>query len=232
MSPATSFLLATLLLPCAALAQDLPPVTEPAAAQEGVAAPPLVQAPEDTPAATPAASETQGSFLKSRRGRVLVGTLSGAAGAVVGGAIGGTLSLKQFAGCGSFPGTVYCGDSLVPFHIGVAGGSGLGVYTSSRLLGGKGGLFLTMLGAGLGTVPFALLVNSEPRIRQPWQGKLLFAGLLLPTAGALLFNEISHATSEAEPAPVQPRKAPGFLVAPTVGATPRGEVMGGLVGRF
>ncbi|MFP2924450.1 hypothetical protein ACLESO_04385 [Pyxidicoccus sp. 3LG] len=240
MSRSASLLLAVLLLPRAALAQDVPPATEPASAQERIAAPPLMAAPEDAPAtASPAApvatvSREPDPFLTPRKKRILMGTVSGSLGTLAGGALGGTLSLKPLASCGSFPGTVYCGESLVPLYAGMAAGSGLGVYTSGRLMGGKGNLLLTMLGAGLGTVPVALLSDGgapgSPLVSK--NGAHIIPSLLLPTAGAILFYELSHAILEPAPEPVQRREAPGFLVAPTVGATPRGEVMGGLVGRF
>ncbi|WP_164013409.1 hypothetical protein [Pyxidicoccus trucidator] len=240
MPRSTASFLVALLLPWAVLAQDLPPVTEPASAEDSVAAPPLMQAPEDAPAeASPATPVATGSsepeaFLTPRKKRILVGTVAGSLGTVAGGALGGTLSLQRLASCGSFPGTIYCGESLVPLYVGMAAGSGLGVYTSSRLMGGKGNLLLTMLGAGLGTVPVALLSDGNPpgRPAVSKNGTHIIASMLLPTAGALLFNEISHAVLGPEPVPVQHRKDPGFLVAPTVGATPRGDAMGGLVGRF
>ena len=47
-----SLLLAALLLPWTALAQELPPDAEPSSAQGPVTAPPLMSAPEDAAAAT------------------------------------------------------------------------------------------------------------------------------------------------------------------------------------
>lgn len=222
-----------LLLPCVVLAQDLPPANP----SEGSTAPPLVQAPADEASAAfpaaPAAAE-QAPFPRTTKGRLLIGTLIGAVGTAAGGTLGGTLSLKRLTSCGSFPATIYCGDSLVPIYIGMGAGSGLGVYTSGQLLGSKGSFLLTMLGAGLGTVPVALLSDGEPPGRPlvPKNGTHLAVSLLLPTAGALLFNELSHALSAPAAPSLQQRAEPGFLVAPTVGATPRGDLMGGLVGRF
>ncbi|MFP2907797.1 hypothetical protein ACLESD_22665 [Pyxidicoccus sp. 3LFB2] len=232
MPSATPFLVVALLFPCAVLAQNLPSDTGP----EGATAPPLIQAPaDDAPAAAQpptSTAEPRDTFPRTTPGRLLLGTLSGAVGTAAGGTLGGTLSLKPLASCGSFPGTVYCGESLVPLYVGMGLGSGLGVYTSGRLLGSKGSFLLTMLGAGLGTVPVALLSDGHPPGRPlvSDNGTHLVVSLLLPTAGALLFNELSHRFHT--PASAQQLQAPGFQVAPTLGASPRGDLVGGLVGRF
>ncbi|NTX08393.1 hypothetical protein [Myxococcus sp. CA040A] len=197
-------------------------------AQEGLSPPPLTSANEDNPSGVRGASTPIDTRVR------LAGTLlGGAAGTAAGGTIGGLFSMGRLTSCGSFPATIHCGQSLIPIFIGMAGGSGIGVFATGRALGSNGDFALSVLGGGLGTVVVALMTGDnapgEPLVTEG--GTHIVLSLLIPTVGALLLNELSHRFSGGGLSARSPRRDEGLLVAPTVGASRDGG-FAGLVGRF
>ncbi|NVJ27882.1 MULTISPECIES: hypothetical protein [Myxococcus] len=200
----------------------------PVLAQEGLSPPPLTSATEDTP------SGVEGSSAPIDTRVRLAGTLlGGAAGTAAGGTIGGLFSMGRLTSCGSFPGTIHCGQSLIPIYIGMSAGSGVGVFATGRALGSNGNFALSVLGGGLGTVVVALMTGTnapgEPFVTEG--GTHIALSLLIPTAGALLLNELSHRFSGGGFSARSQHRDEGVLLAPTVGASRAGG-FAGLVGRF
>jgi|GEM_PF-6705532 len=200
----------------------------PSLAQEGLSPPPLTSAPEDAPSGVRGASTPIDT-----RVRLAGALLGGAAGTAAGGTIGGLFSMGKLTSCGSFPATIHCGQSLIPIFIGMAGGSGVGVFATGRALGSNGNFALSVLGGGLGTVVVALMTGDnapgEPLVTEG--GTHIALSLLIPTAGALLLNELSHRFSGGEPSSRSQHRREGLQLAPTVGASRDGG-FAGLVGRF
>ena len=119
---------------------------------------------------------------------------------------GCVVAFSAFASLGATLGASGCA-----YLMGEAFG-GRGRFLSALL----GGLVGTSLGAVSGTVSENTLV--------------LILGLGIgPIIGSIVGYEVSH--SLADPVPTPPRGG-GVEVMPVVSATPRGGLMGGLVGRF
>jgi hypothetical protein len=100
------------------------------------------------------------------------------------------------------------------------------VYFAGEALGGQGrflpallgGLVGTSLGAVSGTVSENTLV--------------LVLGLGIgPIIGSMVGYEVSHSLADPVSGPLS-RRGRGFEVLPVISATPRGGLLGGLVGRF
>jgi hypothetical protein len=110
--------------------------------------------------------------------------------------------------------------------LGATAGSTACVYWIGRALGGQGRLLPTILGSLVGVTMGAVsgTVSSDELV--------LILGLGIgPIIGAIVGYEISHSVEESSTEPTS-RRRPGFEVLPVVSATPRGGLMGGLVGRF
>jgi hypothetical protein len=110
--------------------------------------------------------------------------------------------------------------------IGLTAGATFGVVGAASLLGGEGRFLPTLAGSGLGLVGGMLAALAlGPQI-----GEAAFLALIMgPPIGALIGYEYSHAKAlESGPAPT----ASAPRVMPLVTVTPRGGILGGLVGRF
>ncbi|HEX8700022.1 MAG TPA: hypothetical protein VF815_14355 [Myxococcaceae bacterium] len=202
--------------------------------------PPMVPAPPAEPEPSKV-SEPRGEIIPREVRPELSGTGSAALRLVGGpfagiiGSVGGAMAGAIVSGFILLP---FCLDSLrdlesnrgclVGFSALASVGATLGatgtVYLMGEVFGGRGrflpallgGLVGTSLGAVSGTVSGNTLV--------------LVLGLGIgPIIGSVVGYEVSHSLEE----PVaEPRRGGGIEVMPMVSATPRGGILGGLVGRF
>lgn len=170
-------------------------------------------------------TRSEGETGKTVR-RVLVETLIGGGGMVLGAVAGQALSPGGFSGScsGCAP------DYSAGFMLGAGLGSGLGVYGAGTLMGGDGDFLATMAGAGLGAGGAFLLLDAGDG--QGRGNTNAFTALLMPLAGAIAGYEISNALSglSVSPPPRWSRQAPRLV--PVASATKDGGVLGGLAGRF
>ncbi len=197
--------------------------------------PPLVPAPGEPEEATeasgeePAGEPPQGEIIprEPRRdqwigGRVALELLGGSLIGFVGLLPGAYLSIRGISSESSdqfFTG-------LAVMAVGLSTGASLGVVGAGGLVGVEGRFLPTFAGAGLGMGAGLLLALTIG----PTVGEIAFIPMLAaPIIGAIVGYEFSHARALAtEPAPTE--TAPQVM--PLVTVTPRGGILGGLVGRF
>lgn len=221
---ALAFLVLGLLVgaPTVSSAQSEP---APAPASDAPVLPPLVSAPEEPPEG----ELIPGDRLSRDAGpdlmvpRLILSPIVGGV-AATGGAIVGFLLGVAAAGCDLSEG---CDDELAVFAPAVLTGAvagSLSVYGLGNVFNGMGTLLPTMLGGALGMgVGVAVLFASE--------GTAWYLTPLAPGLGAAIAYELSNASVRSGLPPERDEFA-GVRLLPVVSATPRGGLMGGLVGRF
>jgi hypothetical protein len=233
--------LCCLLLPLPGLAQDSTAPEEPAPA---VTPPPLIQAPPGPidgphagPDAAPSESSPRGEIIHrewyAERDpsptipRLLLELVGGSVGATVGIIPGGLLIISAFCtnGCGGGEESraiLGLGLALAGF----AGGAAVGITGAGSLLHGEGEYWSTAGGAALGTlvgtlVGLALASSAEEAAIIPF-----LAG---PVVGGMIAYELSHSKAIARK---QRNPALTPRVMPMATVSPRGGIIGGLVGSF
>lgn len=152
----------------------------------------------------------------SREGRVVLESLGGIGGAVVGGLVGTGIGLAVFGDDGEFGGLAAAIVGGIP---GTAIGLPTGIYLTGEAWGGDGNYWATWGGVLAGSVvPF--IVSYSMLGDDPSDALMVFLWGTLPLAGGVIGYELS----QRDPAP-----APGttFWVAPT-----RDGIFAGLGGRF
>ncbi len=203
--------------------------------------PPMVPAPA-TPAEGPRAAlgeeqQPQDEIIPRERqrpedsvgrrvGRIALGTFGGLLGGVVGGLPGIGLSIGLERGCeGCANGTAVIIAGLAGVA-GVASGMAFGVWGIGSLLGGEGRYLPTLAGTGIGLlVGGGIAVYLGDQIKE----ELAIPPLLIgPILGTLIAYEISHSNEWERGA----EASPSVAVLPTVGVSPSGGFVAGLVGRF
>ncbi|MCY1014673.1 hypothetical protein [Pyxidicoccus sp. MSG2] len=212
------------LLPRQALAQD---TASPAPADDVVVAPPLVPAPEQVEPESFPPTSVQPEPMKADEGipaapRIVLETLSGGAGMLVGG-LAGLVAGVVTTECSLFE--TDCTTAALFGLSGMALGATFSTWGVGKAMRGRGGFLGTLVGALLGTGAglFALSVDDDT---------LGPIGLLsLPALGAVVGFELS---GSMDPGPASHFSLTGgrVPVTPAFGTTPHGGFMGGVVGRF
>jgi hypothetical protein len=144
----------------------------------------------------------------------------------VGGLPGIGLSIGLERGCeGCANGTAVIIAGLAGVA-GVASGMAFGVWGIGSLLGGEGRYLPTLAGTGIGLlVGGGIAVYLGDQIKE----ELAIPPLLIgPILGTLIAYEISHSNEWERGA----EASPSVAVLPTVGVSPSGGFVAGLVGRF
>lgn len=191
--------------------------------------PPLITAPgepEETPPGEIIPREYSSAADPShlRIPRLVLSPLLGGAATLCGGVLGIVFSVA-FLGCSITEGP-NCSDfaAYTPLLVGGWVAGSLSVYGMNSFLNGQGSLGPTILGGAVGlTLGIAVLVAS--------QGVAWFAAPLLTGLGAAIGFELSHSFARPGTDP-EPDALAGVQLRPVLGMTPRGGVLGGLVGRF
>lgn len=226
----TRVFLVSVLLLCA-----LSPL--PGLAQES-SPPPLISAPDappapsqDAPVAEESPEKPKGEIIPRdwkpegtvhKTGRIvlesLAGLLLGGLGVIPGAAL--ILDTVTCEGCES-SGQFLAGTALG--LVGVSMGSVLGVWLVGSLMGAEGQFLGTLRGAGI-----AALVGILATAAFSGSGALLIPLITLPLVGAVIGYESSH----GEELERRAAEAGRVTVLPTLGVSPSGGVVAGLVGRF
>jgi hypothetical protein len=212
------------LLPRQALAQD---TASPAPTEDSVVAPPLVPAPEQVEPEPFAPTSVQPEPLKADEGiptapRIVLETLSGGAGMMVGG-LAGLVAGVVATECSIFE--TDCTAAALFGLSGMALGATFATWGVGKAMRGRGGFLSTLIGALLGTGAGLVAVASDQDTLGP-------IGLLtLPAFGAVVGFELSGST---DPGPSSHFSLTGdrLPLTPAFGTTPHGGFMGGVVGRF
>jgi hypothetical protein len=194
--------------------------------------PPLVTAPdkpEEAPEAAPEAEIIHREYGSAKAPAdlmvprlVLSPVLGGVA--TAGGVVLGVVFSVGVLGCDIFEDGCSDGEFYIPTLVGGWAAGSLTVYGMSSFLNGQGSLGPTLLGGALGMgLGIAFLAAS--------QGSAWFIAPLIPGFGAAIGYELSDyfARSGTEP---QRDEFAGVQFTPVLGMTPRGGVLGGLMGRF
>ncbi|WP_163997438.1 hypothetical protein [Pyxidicoccus caerfyrddinensis] len=224
MSRLLAILFVCALLPRQALAQD---TASPAPTDDSLVAPPLVPAPEQAEPESFAPTSVRPEPLKADEGipaapRILLETLSGGAGMMVGGLAGLVVGVVTTE-CSLFE--TDCTTAALFGLSGMALGATFATWGVGKAMRGRGGLLSTLIGALIGTGAglFALSVDNDT---------LGPIGLLsLPAMGAVVGFELSGSTDPG-PSSHFSLTAGRLPVTPAFGPTPHGGFMGGVTGRF
>ncbi|WP_224240700.1 hypothetical protein [Hyalangium gracile] len=225
-------------------AEEWTPYTPPAS--EGTTPPPLVPAPapsEARPPAPPPAPESaaphgeliprDGAPIDEGASSALRLVLTPWAGAVTGlaGLIIGTVPTALLAlpfcldgeGFDERPCAIAAATGLsVSYALGVTAG----VALFGGMLDGRGDWVPALMGALAGAALGGGIGAASESL-----GAFVIAVALAPLFGAVIGYEYSHSQNTLPQGP-ELRARSGFQVVPVVGATPRGDILGGLAGRF
>jgi hypothetical protein len=163
-------------------------------------------------------------------GRVLLETLAGGGGALLGGFLGGSMGVLILLASG-------CDDleCILPLYgittLSALIGTSTAVWGVGRGLRAQGTFLPTLLGTVLGAVVGILgAVGVATLNNDVLTGITLFAG---PVAGAVIGFELSHSFNQPEPPPSEYASGrSGFQIRPVVGVTREGGILGGLAMRF
>jgi hypothetical protein len=220
-------LMLSVLLPIQALAQTPPPLV-PAPTQEepspsGEEYPEFEEEPQDERIPREWA-RPESSGLKVSR--IMLELLGGATLGIVGGVPGAALAVgAAFCdGCGSTGGFL-AGVALS--FAGLTVGSALGIKALGSLLDGEGRFLSTLAGSSLGGLAglgLGMIIGFAAG------SELWFIPVLAgPIVGGIIAYESSHADSLQKHSAEPP---PEVSVIPVFSVSPRGGIIGGLVGRF
>lgn len=229
MSRILALVLMCALLPRWALAQG---TSTPLPPDDSLVAPPLVPAPEQVepedsePVATtpsPGRGQPREERAVSNANRLILETLSGGAGTVVGG-LGGLVLGITATDCDLLESD--CTEAVIFVTSGIALGTALATWGAGSLMNGRGGFMGTLLGTLLGMGGGVLAVAAD---RGGTLGAI--ALLSLPAIGAVTGFELSRHVGAETPTRFSLTGA-SVPVAPTFGTTPHGGFMGGVAGRF
>ncbi|MCP3140894.1 hypothetical protein [Pyxidicoccus xibeiensis] len=224
MSRLLALLLVCALLPRPGLTQDTP---APTPTDETLVAPPLVPAPEHVepeplapPKPTPTREEKGGGMPTLPR--IVLETLAGGAGMVVGGLLGAFLGIAT-SDCAILEGD--CSSTGVLALAGMSLGATSATYATGTWMKGEGSLLGSFIGGALGTCAGLLIVGSNG----PDEAAGAIALFSLPAIGAVAGYELGRF---AQPDTGFSLTEGRVRLMPAVSASPGGGVMGGLVGRF
>jgi hypothetical protein len=224
MSRLLAVLFVCALLPRWALAQD---TAFPTPTDDSVVAPPLVPAPEHVEPESFAPTSVQPEPMNADEGipaapRIVLETLSGGAGMMVGGLAG------LVAGMVATECSIFETDCTAAAAFGLSGmalGATFATWGVGKALRGRGGFLSTLIGALLGTGAGLIAVSADQDVLGP-------VGLLsLPAIGAMVGFELSGST-DLGPSSHFSLMGGRVPVTPSFGTTPHGGFMGGVAGRF
>jgi hypothetical protein len=153
-----------------------------------------------------------------------VGTLAGAGGGIVG-FLGGFI----LAGCGVFEG---CDNDselriAVPTVLGVGLASSFTVYGLGQAMDGDGQVLPTLLGGLLGASTGVVGAYASNDGAAGW----VLLTPVLSAVGAVIAYEVSSMSREPEPTEASDPYS-NLRLTPVFGMTPKGGVLGGLMGQF
>ena len=120
-------------------------------------------------------------------------------------------------------------NAFVVTFLSISATAPVGVWAVGSMLGGEGKLWAAYMGSAIG---MGLgVIGTMPTLAFGHGAILAFAGPIGAVLGATIAYEVSHRLSRRQASLVSERSS-GVRVTPVLGATPRGNLLGGLAGSF